>query len=207
MNDLPGYRIVRVLGTVYGLTVRARNWGADIAGGLKVKCTSEWTWLLLTVRSKVCHRRRKPLLYITHVHKSEWSGWKASGRVYGKRRQCNNSTKVWRGAAGQFCAGLRVWDSMCCWKDWRGSERWRRKVVSERLPSMQRKTSGKMSAWIQVFHLTLHREDGQSACRCQVHRCITSPWRTMLWSCWFYTTVRGPSAISQEGKQAQIICT
>jgi uncharacterized protein YbjQ (UPF0145 family) len=30
MNDLPGYRIVRVLGTIYGLTVRARNWGADL---------------------------------------------------------------------------------------------------------------------------------------------------------------------------------
>jgi uncharacterized protein YbjQ (UPF0145 family) len=31
MNDIPGYRVVRVLGTVYGLTVRSRNWGADIA--------------------------------------------------------------------------------------------------------------------------------------------------------------------------------
>jgi uncharacterized protein YbjQ (UPF0145 family) len=35
MNDLPGYRIVKVLGTVYGLTVRARNWGVDIGYGLK----------------------------------------------------------------------------------------------------------------------------------------------------------------------------
>jgi len=35
MNDLPGYRIVRVLGTVYGLTVRSRNWGADIGAFLR----------------------------------------------------------------------------------------------------------------------------------------------------------------------------
>ena len=25
MNDIPGYRVVRVLGTIYGLTVRSRN--------------------------------------------------------------------------------------------------------------------------------------------------------------------------------------
>jgi uncharacterized protein YbjQ (UPF0145 family) len=35
MNDIPGYRVVRVLGTVYGLTVRSRNWGADIGAFLK----------------------------------------------------------------------------------------------------------------------------------------------------------------------------
>jgi hypothetical protein len=29
MNDLPGYRVVKVLGTIYGITVRSRNWGAD----------------------------------------------------------------------------------------------------------------------------------------------------------------------------------
>ncbi|KAJ5608855.1 hypothetical protein N7528_009422 [Penicillium herquei] len=30
MNDLPGYKIRKVLGTIYGITVRTRNWGADI---------------------------------------------------------------------------------------------------------------------------------------------------------------------------------
>lgn len=30
MNDIPGFRVVKVLGTIYGLTVRSRNWGADI---------------------------------------------------------------------------------------------------------------------------------------------------------------------------------
>jgi uncharacterized protein YbjQ (UPF0145 family) len=35
MNSIPGYRIVRVLGTVYGLSVRSRNWGADLASVVK----------------------------------------------------------------------------------------------------------------------------------------------------------------------------
>ena len=35
MNDIPGYKVTRNLGVVYGLTVRARNWGADIGGILK----------------------------------------------------------------------------------------------------------------------------------------------------------------------------
>src|ERR1700722_1951619 len=35
MNDLPGYRIDEVLGEVFGLTVRARNVGAQIGAGLK----------------------------------------------------------------------------------------------------------------------------------------------------------------------------
>jgi len=35
MNDIPGYRVKKVLGPVYGLTVRSRNWGADIGALLK----------------------------------------------------------------------------------------------------------------------------------------------------------------------------
>jgi uncharacterized protein YbjQ (UPF0145 family) len=45
MNDLPGYRVVRVLGTVYGLTVRSRNWGADIASVLKSAVGGELNYL------------------------------------------------------------------------------------------------------------------------------------------------------------------
>ena len=45
MNDLPGYRIVRVLGTVYGLTVRSRNWGADIGAFLKSSVGGELKYL------------------------------------------------------------------------------------------------------------------------------------------------------------------
>lgn len=35
MNEIPGYRVKKVLGAVYGLSVRSRNWGADIASVLK----------------------------------------------------------------------------------------------------------------------------------------------------------------------------
>lgn len=34
-NDLPGYRITKVIGEVSGLTVRTRNVGAQIGAGLK----------------------------------------------------------------------------------------------------------------------------------------------------------------------------
>jgi uncharacterized protein YbjQ (UPF0145 family) len=45
MNEIPGYRVVRVLGTVYGLTVRSRNWGADIASVLKSAVGGELKYL------------------------------------------------------------------------------------------------------------------------------------------------------------------
>ena len=35
MNDVPGYQITEVIGEVFGLTVRARNIGAQIGAGLK----------------------------------------------------------------------------------------------------------------------------------------------------------------------------
>ena len=35
MNDLPGYRVTRVYGEVFGLTVRSRNLGSQIGAGFK----------------------------------------------------------------------------------------------------------------------------------------------------------------------------
>lgn len=34
-NDLPGHRIVRTIGVVRGITVRSRNIGSDLLGGLQ----------------------------------------------------------------------------------------------------------------------------------------------------------------------------
>lgn len=34
-NDLPGHRIVRTIGVVRGITVRSRNIGSDVLGGLQ----------------------------------------------------------------------------------------------------------------------------------------------------------------------------
>lgn len=38
------YRVVRVLGTVYGMTVRTRNWAAGIGMGLKSMVGGELKW-------------------------------------------------------------------------------------------------------------------------------------------------------------------
>ena len=35
MNDLPGYEVTKVIGEVFGLTVRSRNFGSQIGAGLK----------------------------------------------------------------------------------------------------------------------------------------------------------------------------
>ena len=59
MNDLPGYRIVKVLGTVYGITVRARNWGADLGSFLKSSIGGEiryFTKLMYTSRNSALER-------------------------------------------------------------------------------------------------------------------------------------------------------
>ena len=59
MNDVPGYRIVRVLGTVYGLTVRSRNWGADIGAMLRSAVGGEiryYTNMLYAARNDATER-------------------------------------------------------------------------------------------------------------------------------------------------------
>jgi uncharacterized protein YbjQ (UPF0145 family) len=48
-----------MLGTIYGLTVRSRNWGADIAGGLKSAVGGElrvFTNMMYTARNEAMDR-------------------------------------------------------------------------------------------------------------------------------------------------------
>ncbi|TVY83530.1 UPF0145 protein [Lachnellula suecica] len=59
MNDLPGYRIVKVLGTIYGITVRSRNWGADIGAFLRSSVGGEIRYfinLMYTSRNAAVER-------------------------------------------------------------------------------------------------------------------------------------------------------
>lgn len=59
MNDIPGYRVVRVLGAVYGLTVRARNWAAGLTMVLKSAAGGELRWftnLLYSARNDAIGR-------------------------------------------------------------------------------------------------------------------------------------------------------
>ncbi|KPM46065.1 hypothetical protein AK830_g495 [Neonectria ditissima] len=44
MNDLPGYRITKVLGAVYGITVRSRNIAAGITMVIKSMAGGELSW-------------------------------------------------------------------------------------------------------------------------------------------------------------------
>ncbi|KAK5658859.1 hypothetical protein OQA88_1673 [Cercophora sp. LCS_1] len=44
MFDVPGYRVVRVLGAVYGLTVRSRNWAASLGMVIKSIAGGELKW-------------------------------------------------------------------------------------------------------------------------------------------------------------------
>jgi uncharacterized protein YbjQ (UPF0145 family) len=59
MNDLPGYRIKKIFGTIYGITVRSRNWGADIGSFLKSAVGGEiryFTSLMYTSRNSAVER-------------------------------------------------------------------------------------------------------------------------------------------------------
>lgn len=44
MNDIPGYRVTKVLGAVYGLTVRSRNWAAGLGMVIKSIAGGELRW-------------------------------------------------------------------------------------------------------------------------------------------------------------------
>ena len=56
---IPTYRIKHVYGTVYGLTVRSRNWGADIGAALKSSMGGElrpFTKMLYAARDEATER-------------------------------------------------------------------------------------------------------------------------------------------------------
>ncbi|KAK4465574.1 hypothetical protein QBC42DRAFT_260983 [Cladorrhinum samala] len=59
MFDVPGYRVVRVLGAVYGLTVRSRNWAAGLTMVIKSVAGGELSWftnLLYSARNDAISR-------------------------------------------------------------------------------------------------------------------------------------------------------
>ena len=48
-NDVPGYRVDRIIGEVFGLTVRSRNIGSQIGAGLKSLAGGELRGLTKTL--------------------------------------------------------------------------------------------------------------------------------------------------------------
>ena len=58
-NDIPTHAVTQNLGTVFGITVRARNWGADIGGLLKSSVGGElgvFTSLMYKARNEAMDR-------------------------------------------------------------------------------------------------------------------------------------------------------
>ena len=58
-NDLPGYEITEVLGEVFGLTVRSRNFGSQLGAGFKSLAGGElkgMTKNLINSRNEVMER-------------------------------------------------------------------------------------------------------------------------------------------------------
>ncbi|KAF2271116.1 UPF0145 domain protein, partial [Lojkania enalia] len=59
LNDLPGYKVITVLGTIYGLSARSRNIGAEVFAALKSTIGGELkllTTLLYTSRGQAIER-------------------------------------------------------------------------------------------------------------------------------------------------------
>ena len=58
-NDIPNHRTLKNLGTIYGITVRSRNWGANIGGSLRSSVGGElkvFTNLMYTARNQAMDR-------------------------------------------------------------------------------------------------------------------------------------------------------
>jgi hypothetical protein len=53
MFDVPGYRVVKVLGAVYGLTVRSRNWAAGFGMVMKSIAGGELQWFTSMVSKRI----------------------------------------------------------------------------------------------------------------------------------------------------------
>ena len=115
MNDLPGYRIVKVLGTIYGITVRSRNWGADIGSFLKSSVGGEiryFTNLMYTSRNLAvermlgeCMQRGGNAVIAMRFDQNEVS--MRESRVLGR-------AELMRNMAGQYVfAGLCLWYCRC----------------------------------------------------------------------------------------------
>lgn len=68
-NDLPGYRIVRVIGVVRGLSVRSRNLVSNIGGGIQILFGGN-----ISVYSKLAEQTRQEAYDLMVQHAAEQGG-------------------------------------------------------------------------------------------------------------------------------------
>lgn len=73
MFDVPGYRVIKVLGAVYGITVRSRNWAAGLGMVLKSIAGGELRWFTNMV-STFAHLCPHLLLALPRVNISPYIG-------------------------------------------------------------------------------------------------------------------------------------
>lgn len=93
MFDVPGYRVVRVLGAVYGLTVRSRNWAASLGMVLKSVAGGELRWFtnLVCFPPRLYCERMARLMVGVVVHGAQRRHQSDRGRdaePRGQRRDC-----------------------------------------------------------------------------------------------------------------------
>ena len=128
MIDIPGYRVVRVLGAVYGLTVRSRNWAAGLGMVLKSMAGGELRWFTHLVRPSPLHcpPLHCPLPFTDHhiqllippaVLRPQRCHFARGQRVPGPRRQRGDCAAIRRGRHGRVRAGVRVRNGVHCRED------------------------------------------------------------------------------------------
>jgi hypothetical protein len=64
MFNIPGYKVIRVLGTVYGLTVRSRNIAASLGMILKSMAGGELRWFTNMVRAHTVQPEQRVERYV-----------------------------------------------------------------------------------------------------------------------------------------------
>jgi len=78
MNDIPGYRVVKVLGAIYGITVRTRNIGVGFVAAAKSVVggeISQFTELMYRCRGKAVERLCGEVsLTSSSSYEMRWSG-------------------------------------------------------------------------------------------------------------------------------------
>lgn len=122
MNDIPGYRVVKVLGAVYGLTVRSRNWAAGLGMVVKSIAGGELTWF-----TNMVSVLRVPLLMLRDWRNEEFQELtptaalqraqrrhqQACGRDAEPWRKCCHRAALRRRRPSRLLASMCVWDCRC----------------------------------------------------------------------------------------------
>jgi uncharacterized protein YbjQ (UPF0145 family) len=88
-NDLPGYKIVKHLGIVRGITVRSRNVFANIGAGLQTLVGGN-----ITIYTELCEKTRKEAFDLMIEHASKMGADAILAMRYDANEVMNGVTEV-----------------------------------------------------------------------------------------------------------------